>query len=147
MKHIIVLLSILCIGTYAFGQQVSVRDGTIIVTIVGLRSNDGYVKIALYNSKDGFPDKSEKALKKQKYRIENRISCAQFTELPYGEYAIGVYHDENENNELDKGMFGIPKEGYGASNDAKGFMGPPTFNDAKFSLQRDTLQIAIKMNY
>ena len=31
-------------------------------------------------------------------------------------------------------FFGIPKEAYGCSNNAKGFMGPPKYEDAKFML-------------
>ncbi len=31
-------------------------------------------------------------------------------DLPYGRYAISTYHDENDNGELDSGLFGIPTE-------------------------------------
>jgi uncharacterized protein (DUF2141 family) len=38
---------------------------------------------------------------------------------------------------MDTKLFGIPKEPYGFSNNAKGFMGPPSFEDAKFVLDHD----------
>jgi uncharacterized protein (DUF2141 family) len=122
-------------------------QGTIILSVVGMRSNDGQVKIALFNSPDGFPDKSEKAIKRQVAAIENNTCQTILAGLEYGDYAFGVIHDENGNGDLDTGIFGIPKEGYGASNNAKGFMGPPKFKDAKFVLNSDTLHIEIKMNY
>ena len=57
--------------------------------------------------------------------------------MPLGSYAISTYHDENDNDKLDKNIVGIPKEAYGFSNDATGFMGPPKWEDAKFDLKED----------
>ncbi len=37
-------------------------------------------------------------------------------EMPDGIYAVAVYQDINENKQLDKGWFNIPKEPYGLSN-------------------------------
>ena len=45
-------------------------------------------------------------------------------ELPPGTYAIGIFHDANLNNRLDNYFFGVPREQYGFSNNARGFMGP-----------------------
>ena len=55
-------------------------------------------------------------------------------ELPPGTYAIGIFHDANLNNRLDNYFFGVPREQYGFSNDARGFLGPPSFDDAAFSV-------------
>jgi uncharacterized protein (DUF2141 family) len=66
--------------------------------------------------------------------------------IPQGTYAIACYHDENNNGKLDTKFMGIPKEGTGASNDARGTMGPPKFKDAKFQLVSDT-SVRIQMNY
>ncbi|MEK8015864.1 MAG: DUF2141 domain-containing protein [Candidatus Parabeggiatoa sp.] len=49
-------------------------------------------------------------------------------------YAIAAYHDANGNEKLDKNFFGIPKEGYGFSNNARGTFGPPSFEKAAFEL-------------
>jgi len=54
-------------------------------------------------------------------------------ELPPGEYAIQAFHDANGNDELDRGLFGIPKEGVGFSRDAKIVFSPPKWKDARFS--------------
>ena len=37
-----------------------------------------------------------------------------------------------------KNMMGIPSEDYAASNNAKGFMGPPSYKDAKFTVDKDS---------
>jgi uncharacterized protein (DUF2141 family) len=62
-----------------------------------------------------------------------RATCT-FPGLPAGTYAIGLLHDENDNGKMDTNFVGLPKEGYGASNDAKATFGPPKFKDAKVEL-------------
>ena len=63
-----------------------------------------------------------------------------------GEYAIAVYHDENNNGHMDKRMFGIPKEPYGFSNNYRPLMSAPTFNDCKFAIGEVEKEISIKLN-
>jgi len=54
-------------------------------------------------------------------------------DLPPGEYAIQAFHDANGNDELDRGLFGIPKEAFGFSRDAKVVFSPPKWKDAVFT--------------
>ena len=61
-------------------------------------------------------------------------------ELPPGTYAIGIFHDINLNNKMDNNLFGIPKEQYGFSNNARAFFGPPAFGAAAFELKGETTQ-------
>jgi len=68
-----------------------------------------------------------------------------FTDVPKGEYAVSVYHDENSNGVMDKNMFGIPSEDYASSNNAKGVMGPPKYADAKFKINTNS-KIKITLN-
>ena len=54
-----------------------------------------------------------------------------------------LFHDENENGELDTGFLGIPKEDYAFSNNASGVFGPPSYDKAKFELTADlTVEIS-----
>ncbi|HZY78772.1 MAG TPA: DUF2141 domain-containing protein [Cyclobacteriaceae bacterium] len=70
-----------------------------------------------------------------------------FENLPAGTYGISVIHDENENGELDSGMFGIPKEGFGFANDAMGTFGPPNFEKASIKMETEPKIISIGMKY
>jgi uncharacterized protein (DUF2141 family) len=70
-----------------------------------------------------------------------------FTDLPAGVYAVSVFHDENMNQKLDKNFVGVPKEGYGASNNPKKKMGPPSFEEAKFQLSGTEQSLEIKLMY
>ncbi|MDR2086592.1 MAG: DUF2141 domain-containing protein, partial [Dysgonamonadaceae bacterium] len=55
----------------------------------------------------------------------------------HGDYAVSIFHDENDNYKLDTGMFGIPVEKTGFSNNAKGVMGPPKFKDCVVKIEED----------
>jgi len=61
-------------------------------------------------------------------------------DIPKGVYTIGIFVDVNLNNKMDTNFVGIPKEQYGFSNNAKGFMGPPTFKAASFTVDGPTTQ-------
>ena len=63
-----------------------------------------------------------------------------------GLYAVSVLHDEDRNDRLTSGFFGIPKEGFGFSNNPKIIAGPPTFEVASTWI-RQTKDIVIKMKY
>jgi uncharacterized protein (DUF2141 family) len=75
--------------------------------------------------------------------ISNRSCSVVFKAVPTGTYAISYIHDANNNGEMDANFMGIPKEDYGCSNNAKGFMGPPKWEDAKFELTKP-IEIVIK---
>jgi uncharacterized protein (DUF2141 family) len=48
---------------------------------------------------------------------------------------------------MDSNFFGIPKEGVGASNDARGHPGPPHYKDAKFNFTGNARSVIIKLMY
>ena len=69
-----------------------------------------------------------------------------FEKVPPGTYAISVFHDANENGKLDSNFAGIPKEGFGFSNNAMGMFGPPSFGEAKFAFEGEK-KIEITLKY
>lgn len=70
-----------------------------------------------------------------------------FSDVPAGRYAISAYHDENDNNKLDRNFIGIPSEGHGFSRDAKGRRGPPEFDDAVLEIRDGANELAVTLNY
>lgn len=64
-------------------------------------------------------------------------------DVPSGYYAIKLFHDANDNGEMDTNLLGLPQEGYGFSNNAGSF-GPASFKDAKIEITKDT-QITIRL--
>ena len=149
MKSIIILS-----GSYAislFVQNAEGRSakstGTLVVEMTGFRNDQGNVSVALFNQGQAYPKSPEKAVAIIYSRIVNKKASATFDQLPAGEYAVSVYHDENNNKKMDTNIFGIPKEGVGASNDARGHFGPPKYQDAKFYFDGTTKSISIRIVY
>ena len=136
MPILLYILSL--VGTY---------NGSLTVTIQQFKNSDGQVMVALYNKEEAFPKSPDKAVKLLNAPIQNKKAVIVFESLPPGEYAISVFHDENKNGKLDTNFFGIPKEGVGASNDARGHMGPPHYRDAKFIFSGNNMAITINMTY
>lgn len=137
-------------GVLAQGQasQAQASQAKIIrVEIGGLRDNKGQVLCALYSSADGFPKNSEKALARVSSAISDKQAVCEFSVLAPGTYAVSVFHDENSNGKLDTNFMGIPREGVGASNNAKGHFGPPKFDAAAFHFSTGRLDLKITITY
>jgi uncharacterized protein (DUF2141 family) len=86
-----------------------------------------------------------KAFKKAIAPIKGSEASVTLTDIPYGEYAIKLFHDEDNSGRFVTGMFGIPKVEYGFSNNAHGVMGPASYEKAKFQLNNKKLDMPIDM--
>lgn len=67
--------------------------------------------------------------------------------VPPGRYGAQGFHDKNNNDEVDRGWFGIPLEGVGFSNDAKIRMSPPKFDEAAFQHGGSDQRITFKLRH
>jgi uncharacterized protein (DUF2141 family) len=125
------------------------QSATAVLTVrlTTLRSNNGQVGCTLYDSAKGFPTDSTDALQRRWCPIANSTSTCVFAPIPAGIYAVACFHDENKNGKCDTGLFGIPTEGTVVSNHAKGFMGPPSFDKAKFSFSGVASELQLRMGY
>ncbi len=127
----------------------AVASGTahVLVKVTGLRSAKGKEQIRLWASKDGFPSNEAKAFRRATVEIGNGEASAEFLNVPYGEYAVATYHDENGNGKFDTRFPGIPTEGYGISNDVRGRFGPPPFEPARIPIRTPECVVAIITRY
>jgi uncharacterized protein (DUF2141 family) len=121
--------------------------GKIIVQVNGFENNNGKARLLIFSSKEktSFPKEKDKAYGKFIVPIIDNKVLFTFENLPFGDYAISVHHDEDNNGKVNSNFLGIPNEGLGASNDAKGFMGPPNFEKAKLKLNKEQITIIINM--
>jgi uncharacterized protein (DUF2141 family) len=107
----------------------------LTIVVDGIEKTNGKVLVAVYDA--------ENFLKKPVYvnfaNVESEELTIVFENIAAGEYAASIFHDENNNNKMDTGQFGIPVEKTGFSNNAKGKMGAPSFNDSKFKVEEDTV--------
>ena len=111
---------------------------SLVVTVEGLRNHKGVLAVSLFRGAEGFPDDDSRAWAKQVVSIApptgTKTVSLRFNQLPPGQWAVVLLHDENKNSRMDTGLFGIPKEGFGASNNPKVRTGPPRFRDASFTI-------------
>lgn len=120
----------------------------IHVTILGIRNSAGTVDCALFESDQGFPiEVLLSATKVMVMKVRETHARCDFESIPPGTYALAVIHDENMNGKLDTNVLGIPREGYGFSNDAKGWIGAPSFPAASFPYDGQNLEMTIRMHY
>ena len=120
----------------------------IHVTVLDIRNSTGTVACALFESAEGFPvEFLRSATNIMVIKVRKTRARCDFEDIPPGSYALGVIHDENMNGKLDLNALGIPTEGYGFSNDAKGWLGAPTFAAASFRYDGRNLDLAIEMHY
>ena len=120
----------------------------IHVKILNIRNSTGTVACALFESPEGFPEEYlSSATNIMVIKIRKAQARCDFEDIPPGTYAIAVVHDENMNGKLDTNLLGIPREGYGFSNDAKAFLGPPLFPAASFVYDGKNLNLTIGLHY
>lgn len=122
---------------------------TVIVNITGLRNAKGNVDALLFVRPEGFPEDDSKAFDKDEVPVDPKTLSAQivFQEVPRGFAAVTVLHDENMNRKIDKNFLGIPKEGYGASNNPKKAPHDPKWSEAKFPVTHPQETIQIRLIY
>ena len=116
-----------------------VKTHKLSIHISGISKIKGSLFIAIFRATDDFPvfGKQFKGIVKE---VEGKSQNYTFDDLPEGEYALAIYQDENRNKILDKNILGIPTEIYGFSNNARRTFSAPSFQEAKFKLNKDLQQ-------
>jgi uncharacterized protein (DUF2141 family) len=135
-RLILIGLLVAAATTLSYGQELK-------IIIRNVKGDEGYVRLALYNSSDQFMKKEIKWLE---VKSVNGEAIAIFKDVSPGTYAISVMHDANNNKELDSNFIGVPKEGFGFSNDVMGMFGPPEFKKASFEIS-GRKEIVINLRY
>lgn len=125
------LFVLICSAWFGLNQM---KAQNLTVRIQGIEQDKGKVFVALFNSQETWLKQSFKSLEQD---VTGATCTVTFTDLPKGEYAIAIFHDENGNGTMDVGKMGIPIEKFGFSNDAKCVMSPPAFEDAKIVFEKD----------
>lgn len=93
----------------------------------------GVLRVALCPSSETY--KTENGCLTKSIKAEGNTMACTFDSLTPGTYAVKVFHDVNENGELDTSWIGWPQEPYGFSNDAPVNMGPASFKLAAIVLK------------
>ena len=114
------------------------------ITVSNIKSVEGNIMIAVYTTDQKFLGDEMVSSTIERVTQTGEMSIL-VKDLPFGEYAISIYHDENANETLDTNFFKMPTEPYGFSNDARGSFGPPSFEDAKIDFKSSQQKIEIEL--
>ncbi|MEM9669237.1 MAG: DUF2141 domain-containing protein [Pseudomonadota bacterium] len=107
----------------------AVSAGTIDITVENIEKHTGTMHIGLY---DADTYEGGKAINGANITVEADSVSVTLQDIAPGEYGVKIFHDEDDDGEMDTNPFGIPTEGYAFSNNAKGRFGPAKWDDAKF---------------
>jgi uncharacterized protein (DUF2141 family) len=127
-------------AAYAAGADV------IRISVVGLHSDSGRVVCTLFDSPTGFPRDDTKAQTISVPIVHHTGTC-DFPVSTRGRYATVVFHDENADGKFNTNWLGLPKEGYGFSNDVSISWRPPNFDEAAFKFKGGTQGVTIHIRY
>lgn len=125
------------IGTAAGAALLAIagtaKAGELTIRLDGVQGTDGKLMIALYKGADGFL-KQDKAIAATILSASTGARAITVHDLPAGDYAAAVFHDADGDGKMNTNLIGIPTEGFGFSNNARGTMGPPKFDPAAISV-------------
>ncbi|HHL53040.1 MAG TPA: DUF2141 domain-containing protein [Flammeovirgaceae bacterium] len=141
MKTLINLTALLLAALYAL--PVSAQDDyKIVVEVENIQSTEGSIRVGLFNSKKTFLEDAYKGITA---RPQKGTMTFTFEHIPPGEYTVSVYHDLNDNGELDSNMMGIPTEPYGISLEGRSMFGPPVYSRAAFKVTDKNVKLLITL--
>ncbi len=135
MKTFRLMTAVLTISFFApIASAAGETTAAVQVEVTGLKNTAGQVGCLLFNSPEGFPEDYSKAYRQVISPIKGTQSSCEFKDITPGTYAVIVLHDENMNGKMDKNFFGIPTEGYVASNNVRHAVSAPGFSESSFSV-------------
>lgn len=122
--------------------SLSAHAADLTIRIADVKTADGNVNVAVFNSADSFLRKPVHSARAKAVQGEVKV---ELKDLPEGEYAIAIYHDANDNGKMDRNLIGMPTEDYAFSNNAMGKMGPPSFEQAKLTVPAAGLDTRVSL--
>ena len=117
----------------------------IQLEVSGLNNTNGQLAIAIFDNADSFENENN-TYKDSTIVVTNNEMTILIEDVDPGTYAISIFHDENENEELDVNWLGIPIEGFGFSNNPSISFSAPQYNDCSFIVEENqTLGVPIEL--
>jgi uncharacterized protein (DUF2141 family) len=138
------IIKILLGAIVTFQSQSLFGQSSLEITITNIREVKGSIRASVFNEKSNFLKKEYQG---RVTKVVGETMIISFENLPTGEYALSVIHDENENGELDSNFMGIPKEGFGFGNNALGRFGPPDFEETVVKVANTAQKQSIALKY
>ena len=115
----------------------------LTVNVEGIEKAQGTIMLGLFDQ--ATYDESG-SIEGANLKVEGDRVTVTFEGLAPGEYAVKLFHDVNDDGEMNTNPFGMPTEPFAFSNDARGRFGPAKWDAAKFTVSADGTTHTITMN-
>ena len=149
MKYLVIVSFPILLLIFSPGYTQETKDEkAVILKIINLRSEIGQIGLSIYNTEEGFPKEESRIYRKMVVKNwKGDTALVVIEDLPVGEYAICLWHDENFDMDMNYTFIGIPKEGYCFSNNVQPTLRAPKWKEAKFTFSGETIIQKIEMKY
>ncbi len=117
----------------------------ITVKVTNIKQAKGTMRVAFYKKGSGFPKEGSITFAKETKVSKAGELTLKFTDIPYGEYAIAVFQDKNQNQKIDKNLIGYPTEPFGFSKNFKPRFSAPEFKDCNVIISATNNLFSIKL--
>ncbi len=114
----------------------------VAVVVEGVKPGEGDVRVGVYTRNEAFDGEPVVGHTLSGDSPKTELSI---TGLEPGLYAVAAYQDQSGSESLERNAFGVPREPFGFSHGARGWMGPPDFDEAAFEVGEESLRITVPL--
>ena len=160
MKVIILLFLTLALSGLPFNKESSLDvyhteavssyqgNAILIVDVENVRTTEGVLRMGFYLPSDNFTDEPHRSPVFSKLHMKDDVVTDTIKNITPGTYAITLLDDTNSNGKMDFTFLGMPKEGFGFSNDARPkLLKSPDFESCSFRVDPGTNRISFRVQY
>lgn len=122
----------------------ALHAATLEVAVDGVRSARGFIRAAVCSRATFLTENCEYFADAPAVAGTTVLSIPKVTP---GDYAVQVFHDDTGRGKIHRGVFGIPREGIGFSNDAHLHLRGPRFDEAEVIATTGVTRIALRLRY
>ena len=142
IKSVVAAAAMCCTAAFATGAV----SADLEVHVAGLRSAEGDVRVALHQQTAGAEAIGDAGVVAASFRSAAPGTLrVVFADVAPGAYAVAAFHDADGDGNLATNFLGMPTEGFGFSNGAVGFMGPPSFEAATITVAEGDAQPSVSV--
>ena len=120
---------------------------SLTVTVTGIRSSKGNIRLAFYTSAKNFKDDKPLMMKTvSKAGMKDGTLSVTYKSLSAGLYGVALLDDENADQEMNYYLL-LPTEGFGFSDYYHTGMSHPSFDQFDFYLKQEPKTVKIRVRY
>ena len=119
------------------------QAATVTVIVTNIRESSGDIRASLCADEASY--KADECPGEAIAKAHQGTTILTFPNVAPGTYAIQLIHDRNSNGKMDFNFLGIPREGFGFSNNAKPGFSQPRFSKVAFTVADKDVELTIRL--